>query len=229
MRENTAVINRVIPLGRQGENEAQVIIFNVNGWSELYGEGAYYVLHKRNGDSAAYPCNITVEDGKVKWTVESADTAKVGIGTAQLTYVVDGVIAESETYTTLVTESLNEVPDPTPTWITDVIKAGEDAVEAAEKIQSMPTVTVEVAGETPTIVGEPYHLYVCGEVSTLDFTPSETGLCDVIFISGTTPTVLTLPNTLLFPIWFDPDHLESNATYEINVMDGKYGAVTALV
>lgn len=87
----------------------------------------------------------------------------------------------------------------------------------------MPKLIVEhVSGATPTIVGQEGHVYICGEVTSLDFTPSATGLCEVIFTSGATPTNLTIPNTVMMPDWFV---MEANKTYEISVLEGTYGAV----
>lgn len=84
-----------------------------------------------------------------------------------------------------------------------------------------------VTGTTPTITAQDNTRYVCGEVATLSFTPSATGICDVVFTSGSTATVLTVPNTVKWPAWFAPTALEANTTYELNVMDGVYGAVGA--
>lgn len=87
--------------------------------------------------------------------------------------------------------------------------------------------TVEVSGTTPTITAETGKRYVCGEVSEISFTPSASGICEVRFTSGTTPTALTVPNTVKWPSWFDPAHLEASTTYEISIADGIYGAVMA--
>ena len=67
--------------------------------------------------------------------------------------------------------------------------------------------------------------YVCGEVTSLSFTPPASGISIVRFTSGSTVTVLTLPSTVKFPEWFDPTSLETNTIYEICVTDGVYGAV----
>ena len=85
--------------------------------------------------------------------------------------------------------------------------------------------TVAVTGTTPTITATQNTRYVCGEVTTLDFTPSANGICDVIFQSGATATVLTLPSTVILPSWFDATALDANTTYEISISDGVYGAV----
>lgn len=83
---------------------------------------------------------------------------------------------------------------------------------------------VNVSGSNPSITAEYNKRYVCGEVSTLTITPASQGCTDVLFTSGTTPTVLSLPNTVKMPSWFT---VEASKTYEINILDGVYGSVMA--
>lgn len=85
--------------------------------------------------------------------------------------------------------------------------------------------THQVSGANPAIVALAGHRYVCGEVETISITPPASGICDVVFTSGTTPAVLTVPNTVKWPDWFNPANLETSAIYEINIMDSVYGAV----
>lgn len=85
--------------------------------------------------------------------------------------------------------------------------------------------TVEVSGTDLTITALANHRYICGELSTLDFTPCASGICSVLFESGTTVTILTLPNTVKMPEWFDATSLETETIYEMSFVDGVYGAV----
>lgn len=85
-------------------------------------------------------------------------------------------------------------------------------------------VTETVTGTTPSITGVANHRYLCGEVSTISITPPASGIIDVIFTSGTTAAVLTIPNTVTLPAWFDATSLETSVTYEINIADG-FGVV----
>lgn len=87
------------------------------------------------------------------------------------------------------------------------------------------TGTVDVSGTTPTITAVENTRYVCGEVTSLNFTPPASGISIVRFTSGSTVTVLTLPSTVKFPEWFDQTALETNTIYEICVTDGEFGAV----
>ena len=110
--------------------------------------------------------------------------------------------------------------------------ASENAVgnytdEAKAAIKDMLGITegmniVTVSGTAPTINAASNTQFLCGEVLSLDFTPSSTGICDVIFTSGSTQTVLTLPATVKMPEWFE---VEANKIYEISITNGVYGAV----
>lgn len=99
---------------------------------------------------------------------------------------------------------------------------GEWAADSADNV-------VSVSGTTPTIQGEAGTYYICGEVSTLTITPPATGIIDVIFSSGTTPTVLTVsPPSNLQMKWvnnFDTTALEADTIYEINILNGNLGVV----
>ena len=92
--------------------------------------------------------------------------------------------------------------------------------KAKSAIHDMLNGSVSVSGTTPTIVAKSGIRYVCGEVASLDFTPPASGICDVVFTSGTTPTVLTVPSTVKWANGFDPSSLDADTTYELNIMDG---------
>lgn len=109
----------------------------------------------------------------------------------------------------------------------DTVTLGTYPEKSISAIHQMLDAPISVTGSTPTITAKAGVRYVCGEVSTLSFTPSATGVCDVVFTSGSTPTVLTLPNTVKFPDAFDPTSLDANTVYEINILNGVYGLVSA--
>lgn len=82
-----------------------------------------------------------------------------------------------------------------------------------------------VTGADVTINGQPNVRYNCGEVSTITINPPVAGSIDVIFTSGTSVAVLTLPSTVKMPAWFDATTLETDTIYEILITDGTYGSV----
>lgn len=83
-----------------------------------------------------------------------------------------------------------------------------------------------LTGTDVTIVGSPNCRYMCGELYSLAITPPTAGTMDVMFTSGSTPTVLTVPSTVKFPEWCDPANLEANMIYEIYIMDGSFAGVS---
>ena len=91
-------------------------------------------------------------------------------------------------------------------------------------IHEMLNGAVSVSGTTPVINALPGVRYVCGEVATLEIIVPASGIVDVTFESGSTPTVLTVtPPTGVTLKWangFDPDNLDADTAYEINIMDG---------
>lgn len=82
-----------------------------------------------------------------------------------------------------------------------------------------------ISGTTPSIIAAENCRYVCGEVTSISITPCSQGICDIQFTSGSPATILTAPNTVIFPEWFDATALETNKVYEISIVDGIYAAV----
>ena len=91
--------------------------------------------------------------------------------------------------------------------------------------------TESVTGTTPSITGVAGHRYICGECATLSITAPASGCIDVVFESGSTATVLTVTSAktgvsaIKWANGFDPSALDTNTTYEINILDGEFGVV----
>ena len=56
-----AIMCGKIRLGKQGENHARRVPFELGLWENQFGEGRCELLHQRNGDEAPYPVPLTVE------------------------------------------------------------------------------------------------------------------------------------------------------------------------
>ena len=109
--------------------------------------------------------------------------------------------------------------------------AAKTAIQAMLGVESGVAFVEDISGTTPSIAGEANTRYMCGEVTSISITPPSTGIIDVMFTSGSTPAVLTVTPptgmTMMWPAWFDSTSLATNTIYEINIMNGKYGAVMA--
>lgn len=125
--------NKVLILGRQGENLVTAIKFPVSKWVDEYGSGTFALVHQRKQDAAAYPVTITNDGNNVIWTVGTADVRDAGEGSAQLSYTVNGHIAKSEVFRTNTLRSLDATANPPSAWqawVDQVLAAGTAATTA---------------------------------------------------------------------------------------------------
>ena len=163
-----------------------------------------------DGDDGYSPTANVSKSGK---TTTITITDKTGTTSAQVEDGTDGTAGVSPTVT------ITPITGGHRITITDA-----DGTETADVMDGHNGMVTEyVTGTTPSIIAQADTRYICGEVATLDFTPCQTGICDAVFTSGSTPTVVTLPSTVKFP---DGElTIEADTTYEINILDGIYGAV----
>lgn len=105
--------------------------------------------------------------------------------------------------------------------VSDIQINGHSIVDADGVVNFAP---VAVSGATPAITAQAGSCYICGECTTLNITLPDSGCIDVIFVSGNTPTVLTItPPAGQVVKWaggFDPADLRANTIYEINLYNG---------
>lgn len=121
--------NKNLVLGKQGENIARQIVFDFSAWHEKFGEGTLTLFVKRHGEDASYPVIPVIEQTTARWSISATDTAIYGSGSAELRYVVDGVIVKSETFPTFVYRSITETtapaPDPYESWVETLVALGD--------------------------------------------------------------------------------------------------------
>ena len=150
VKESTAMIT----LGRQGENHARRIQFNLSPWQMEYGIGTPALIHKRNGDHIAYPVPLDIEGMAAYWDVTSADTENVGNGKCELTYYVDNVIVKSAIFQTNVQPSMNDEignePEALPNWIDKINLSTEAANDAAKKAVEAAEAATKAAEDIST-------------------------------------------------------------------------------
>ena len=123
-----------ISLGREGENLARKIIFNVSSWQAEYGDGKVSLVANKDG-TEPYPCDITVDGSIVTWMITSSDTTQSGFGRCELHYIVGEVLVKSDMWRTYTADALGtpapEPPEPQQAWVDKVLAAGQAAVDAA--------------------------------------------------------------------------------------------------
>jgi hypothetical protein len=149
-----------------------------------------------------------------KLSINAATSAEVKAGTASRKPIVAARQHESAFYGLAKAAGAD---------MKDISGATVGVYPEAQKsaISQMLNSPVTVTGSTPTITALPGIQYVCGEVSTLDITLPASGCVDVVFESGSTPTVLTVtPPTGVTVEWangFNSAALEADTLYELNI------------
>lgn len=172
----------LLPLGRLRENEYTVIRFDVSDWLSELPDAAIGLYNQRPNETEAYPiANITVENGKVLWTVTSAELTQVGQGRCELVAIENEVVAKSAFYYTIVFDALGdngETPEPWVDWQQQFVTLRNEAVEAAQNAN--PTGRVTTLDGTPLAgaamleaVGIPVHVSDVSQYS--DYGLTETG------------------------------------------------------
>lgn len=105
----------------------------------------------------------------------------------------------------------------------DYILTAQDKSDIAELV-TVPLIE-QVSGTAVTINGVANTRYVCGQVYSISITPPSEGTIDVLFTSGSSVAVLTLPARVKMPEWWTG--VEANHIYELIITDGRYGSVMA--
>lgn len=121
-------------LGKQGENRAVVIRFEIESWRKEFGEGFLRARHKRRTDELPYPVELITDDKYALWIVNESDNAVAGKGELELVYIADdGLIAKSITLDTYVYSSnvdIGEIPDAYEDWLVRLEKLANQATLA---------------------------------------------------------------------------------------------------
>lgn len=188
----------------------------VNGTSILSsGVANVPVMDSSTFGVAKQGSGITIVDGVIKTNNASDSAIKTGTNTNSL-------LTPGRQHASVFYGLAKAAGDSTQSSSSNAV--GTYTEDAKSAISTMLNGAVSISGSTPSIATKAGIRYICGEVSTLDITTPASGIIDVVFESGSTPTVLTVtPPTGMTMKWangFDPSSLEANTTYEINVCDG---------
>ena len=100
-----------LTLGRQGENLARQVVFDLSAWEAEYGPGTVELIHQRPGDTSPYPVAAVREGSTLVWTLTATDTAVASSygsdGHCELRYYVGEVLVKSRTWLTKVIRAMS--------------------------------------------------------------------------------------------------------------------------
>lgn len=153
--------NRVLHIGRVGENNATKVVFDISKWIEEYGNGEVSLVIEQNGVISLIGTTdpaLQFEGNKVTWLVSDAFTKMENRGRCELYYSIDNVKVKSVLFDIVVTKSLDGYEEVAPTpydgWINQLLDASgkvSGAVEAAKRAEDAAKKAEEVSISTPYI------------------------------------------------------------------------------
>lgn len=129
-----------LSLGRQGENLARQVVFDLSAWEAEYGPGTAELIHQRPGDASPYPVAAVREGSTLVWTLTATDTAVASSygsdGRCELRWYVGETLAKSKTWRTWVESALSTPsetapPEPEQGWVDQIIAVGAAAKASA--------------------------------------------------------------------------------------------------
>ena len=129
-----------ILIGRQAENNAVNIVFDLSFLISNFGNGTATLVHQRTKDDAPYIITTTQNGSNLSWHVSNLDTAYVGVGQAELRWTVGETLAKTIIYKTWTVKSITAdevIPEPYESWYDamieyiDQLKVDSDARLAA--------------------------------------------------------------------------------------------------
>lgn len=100
----------------------------------------------------------------------------------------------------------------------DEIQTHSLAQKALDTVEKQKMNFIMVSGSTPVINASDGCYYICGEVETISFIPPASGVCSVTFTSGATAAVVTIPETVVMPDWWEG--AEADTQYKITITNG---------
>lgn len=144
-----------ISIGRQGENLARRVEFDLSEWVSVYGDGVAELIYQRPGDAAPYPVAAVREGSTLVWTVSNLDTAVAATVNSpahcELRWYVGDVLAKSRTWTVYVSPAMDTPtetapPEPQQGWVEQVLSAGAEAQQAADRAEEAAKRAEEAGG-----------------------------------------------------------------------------------
>ena len=132
-----------LSLGRQGENLARQVVFDIRDLESLYGSGTVEVIHQRPGDAQPYPLAVQRDGTLVTWDVTATDTemsaatANERYGKCELRYYAGETLAKSQIWRTWVESALSTPSETAPPeseqgWVDQVVAVGAAAQASAD-------------------------------------------------------------------------------------------------
>lgn len=145
-----------ICLGRQGENLATQVIFDLSDWIFGYGIGTAELIAQRAGDEKPYPVSTDRQGNQLIWAVSDFDTESATSygrsGRCELRYYVGDILVKSRTWQTTVSKAMDTPSSTRPPaadqgWVDQIISVGAAAKASADAAKADADRAAQLAHE----------------------------------------------------------------------------------
>lgn len=102
-----------IMIGKQGENNATQVVFDLSSFVDTFGDGSATLVFQRGPDTVPYLVPAVHTGNSLVWTVSDTDTQYHGLGHAEVRWTVDNVLAKSVVFRTMCSKAITG-DDPMP-------------------------------------------------------------------------------------------------------------------
>ena len=126
-----------IAIGRRNTYATEQIVFGLAPLVQQYGAGSAVLMVLRPTDTTPYPAVTSQSGTELTWTVSATDTSVPGTGECELYWYVDGGLAKSVIFPLtiqrdIITEPIDEPPEPYQTWVDDLTDLGAETLQNAQ-------------------------------------------------------------------------------------------------
>lgn len=126
-----------IAIGRRNTYATEQIVFGLAPLVQQYGAGSAVLMVLRPTDTTPYPAVTSQSGTELTWTVSATDTSVPGTGECELYWYVDGGLAKSVIFPLtiqrdIITEPIDEPPEPYQTWVDDLTELGAETLQNAQ-------------------------------------------------------------------------------------------------
>ena len=126
-----------IAIGRRNTYATEQIVFGLAALVQQYGAGSATLMVLRPTDTTPYPAVTSQSGTELTWTVSATDTSVPGTGECELYWYVNGGLAKSVIFPLtiqrdIITEPIDEPPEPYQTWVDDLTELGAETLQNAQ-------------------------------------------------------------------------------------------------
>ena len=126
-----------IAIGRRNTYATEQIVFGLAALVQQYGAGSATLMVLRPTDTTPYPAVTSQSGTELTWTVSATDTSVPGTGECELYWYVNGGLAKSVIFPLtiqrdIITEPIDEPPEPYQTWVDDLTDLGAETLQNAQ-------------------------------------------------------------------------------------------------